>query len=60
MAIKAGDRVTHVSANLSGTVKSVKGEYARIRWDHFGLAIVALGSIADLQRIELLTKIDNE
>lgn len=54
--IAAGDRVRHAYVALTGTVKSVSGEYARINWDHYGLAVAALGSMADLQKLSMLEK----
>lgn len=51
---KPGDRVRHVTADLAGTVEKVIPDYVRVRWDHYGLAIAALGVMADLQRPDML------
>jgi hypothetical protein len=52
-----GDRVRHVTADLKGTVTrgALKG-YVKVRWDHPGLAVAALGGMADLQRDEMLVR----
>jgi len=52
------DRVRHAVANLTGTVERLTGEYVRVRWDHYGLAVAQLGTMADLQRPEDLVKVD--
>lgn len=51
--LKKGDRVRHVHADLRGVVdREPSGGYVHVRWDHFGLAVAALGTMADLQRSE--------
>lgn len=57
---EAGDRVRHTVANLSGAVQLVSSGYVYVRWDHYGLALAQLGTMADLQRPEDLTKVDDD
>lgn len=54
--LKEGDRVRHRYADLAGTVERISGEYVRVRWDHYGLAVAALGTMADLQKPEMLER----
>jgi hypothetical protein len=50
-----GDRVRHAYADLSGVVEKLAGaDYARVTWDHYGLAVAALGTMADLQKVSML------
>lgn len=49
-----GERVRHAYAGLTGVVERFTGDYVKVNWDHHGLAIAALGTMADLQRPSML------
>lgn len=51
-----GDRVQHVHVDLHGTVVRSDAAYTKVRWDYYGLAVAALGSMADLQKTHLLER----